>query len=271
VLRGRTQRFGLVLERVLDSHNQQAVLRSAEALGIQEVFVVDPPVQRTEREGEKNKKQREMALKITKSCFKWLTMLSFDSTEACVTALREGGYTIWASDLSDAAECLSNENRGAFEPMPSKIALVIGRESDGVSPEMLAAADRRVFLPMYGFTESFNLSVASSLMLQRLFDWCPDARGDLVTSQPEAASKLRKEWFSELTRNPTAAQAMSHWLAHPDEVEPLADLRRPDGDERISWVPRKIKKREAAALEGRELPEKKRGGGGGTPADGRGV
>ena len=61
-------------------------------------------------------------------------------------------------------------------------------------------------------------TVLTTVTVQRLFDWCPDARGDLVTSQPEAASELRGEWFNELARNPTAAQTMSHWLAHPNEV-----------------------------------------------------
>jgi tRNA G18 (ribose-2'-O)-methylase SpoU len=106
---------------------------------------------------------------------------------------------VWATDLSVEATCL--DDRSAFLPMPPKVAIVIGRESDGVSPELLAACDRRLFIPMYGFTESFNLSVACGLMLQRLFDVCPEARGDL--SEQEKAS-LRAEWFRELANNPTA-------------------------------------------------------------------
>lgn len=58
--------------------------------------------------------------------------------------------------------------------IPPKLAIVIGRESDGVSQEMLREADKRIFLPMYGFTESFNLSVATALVLSRLFDHCPE-------------------------------------------------------------------------------------------------
>ncbi len=51
----------------------------------------------------------------------------------------------------------------------SKVAIVMGREVDGVSQEMLTAADERIYIPMVGFTESFNLSVATALVLQRVF------------------------------------------------------------------------------------------------------
>lgn len=183
ILRWRTGRIAVVLERVMDSHNMQAVLRSVESLGIQYIFVVEPPVERTERE---TKKTREpvIAKKITKSCFKWLTLRRFSTTADCVACLRSEGFEIWATDLSQAAVPMDTEGRRVLaSPMPRKVAVVIGREADGVSEEMLVAAEHRIFLPMWGFTESFNLSVATALILQRIFDWCPEARGDLDEHQ----------------------------------------------------------------------------------------
>lgn len=125
--------------------------------------------------------------------------------------------------------------------MPARLALVIGRESDGVSKEMIAACDKRVYLPMHGFTESFNLSVACALLLQKLFDVCPEARGDLPDAEKAA---LREVWFGELSRNATCRLAAEAWLQSTEAVTPLEDLRRPDHD-RVSWAPPKIKKREA--------------------------
>ena len=172
------------------------MLRSAEALGIQHIFIVDPPLKRNETE---KAKTLAFAKQITKNCQRWLTVRSFPSAEDCLVVLRAEGYAVWATDLS--REAVNMDEPGALLPVPPKVAIVIGRESDGVSPEMLAACDKRLFLPMFGFTESFNLSVACALMLQRLFYVCPEARGDLPEEEKAA---LRASWFSGLARNPTS-------------------------------------------------------------------
>ncbi|CAE8603423.1 unnamed protein product, partial [Polarella glacialis] len=62
---------------------------------------------------------------------------------------------------------------------------VLGTEGEGISPEMLGLADRAVFLPMFGFVQSLNVAVAGAMMLQRLFDLCPNARGDLDSETME--------------------------------------------------------------------------------------
>mmetsp|Transcript_8063 Transcript_8063/g.13112 ORF Transcript_8063/g.13112 Transcript_8063/m.13112 type:complete len:157 (+) Transcript_8063:371-841(+) len=105
---------------------------------------------------------------------------------------------------------------------------------------MLAAADRVVYVPMFGFTESFNLSVATALVLQRLFDWCPQARGDLG---PGARAALRRGWYPALLKSPTARARDLHWLEKADQVKPLKDLRRSNDDHKL-WIPPKVRKRE---------------------------
>jgi tRNA G18 (ribose-2'-O)-methylase SpoU len=194
VLQRRTGRFAIVLEKITDALNQGAVIRSAEAMGIQYIFIVDPPVARRQRD-----KAQAFATKVTKNCNKWLTVRSFETTADCVAFLKYEGWSVWATDLSQTAVCL--DSAGALGALPPRVAVVIGRETDGVSAEMLAACDRRVFLPMHGFTESFNLSVATALVLQRLFDACPEARGDLPD---DVKAGLRREWFEELSRNATS-------------------------------------------------------------------
>jgi tRNA G18 (ribose-2'-O)-methylase SpoU len=194
ILQSRTGRIAIVLERITDSHNHSAVLRSVEAMGIQNVFIVDPPVARNE-----SCKPLAFAKKITKDCYKWLTVRSFSTTTECISALKEDGYEIWATDLSQKSINMDKEKH-LLKPFPSKVAIVIGRESDGVSSELLEVANKRIFIPMYGFTESFNLSVACALVVQRAFDLCPEAHGDLSEDERSA---LRSSWFEELTRNPS--------------------------------------------------------------------
>jgi tRNA C32,U32 (ribose-2'-O)-methylase TrmJ len=75
------------------------------------------------------------------------------------------------------------------------MALVIGRETDGVSKEMLEAADKRVYLPIYGFSESLNLSVAAALIVQQLFFICPEASGSM---EEEERASLRARWYGLL-------------------------------------------------------------------------
>eukprot|EP00434_Breviolum_minutum_P044621 symbB.v1.2.039878.t1/scaffold6847.1/size15061/1 len=80
--------------------------------------------------------------------------------------------------------------------------LVLGTEGDGISETMLKQSHRAVFLPMYGFVQSLNVAVACGMLLQRLFDLCPQARGDL----------------SHETRDLVAHAARARTLRHKQEV-----------------------------------------------------
>lgn len=73
----------------------------------------------------------------------------------------------------------------------------MGNETDGVSTEMLEAAEKRIYLPIHGFSESLNLSVASALVLQKLFYLCPNARGNLTDDEKLV---IRKEWYLKLSK-----------------------------------------------------------------------
>jgi tRNA G18 (ribose-2'-O)-methylase SpoU len=275
VLRGRTGRIRLVLEHCIDSHNHMAVLRTAEAMGIQSIWLVDPApgsfkAPTRVKEGKQDKKVA-ISKKITKGCEAWMDVRHFATITACVAALREEeGLEIWATDLSAEAQVLSWANRPPV--FPRKLAVVIGRESDGVSPEMLAAADRRIYLPMYGFTESFNLSVATALVVSRLMDWCPEARGDL---EKEERDRVRGDWCNvgKLAKSAKVEASLREWLepGKVDRIKPLADLRRPSGSN-VAWVPPKIRKREAisGALTVRDAKKPNLGGGGGSGGGGGG-
>ena len=149
----------------------------------------------------------------------------------CDCAPRVGaGRVLWVTDLSQQADCLSLDPAyGSMPSVPAKMAIVFGSEAVGVSDTMLAAADRRVYLPLHGFADSLNLSVSTALVLQLLFALCPEAVGDLV---PAAKAELRRQWYATLARDQDELDRYTARLSTPPA--PFADLRRADGH-RTGW------------------------------------
>eukprot|EP00198_Chlamydomonas_reinhardtii_P005129 XP_001694465.1 predicted protein [Chlamydomonas reinhardtii] len=176
--------------------------------------------------------------RIARCSSQWLDIRTFPTTAECVAALRADGREIWATDLAQSAILLE----GTAIQLPPRLAIVMGREADGVSAEMLEAANRctglRVCLPMYGYNDSFNLSVATAMVLHHLFLCCPEARGDLT---PERKRALRLEWYGRLAR--TDAQRAEFLARVDDPPPPFGDVRRPD-EHRTAWVPPKIARKE---------------------------
>ncbi|KAI9918965.1 hypothetical protein PsorP6_011575 [Peronosclerospora sorghi] len=248
VLRYRTSRIVLVLEHCMDSHNHQAVLRTAEALGIQHVWLIAANNKQIKTHLDKTKKTS--GKKITKNCAIWLTVREFSSIAACLEALGASGTTIWVTDLSPKAEPLTADNKP--NELPPRLAIVIGRETDGVSNEMLRAAHRRVYLPLFGFSESLNLSVATALVLQRLLEWFPHVRGDLEEDEKQ---QIRETWRSQLVTNPTQAVQAEPWTSGRVPIRPLDDLRR---EKTEAWVPKSVRRREQDMPEVRERFSKRK-------------
>lgn len=204
----------MVLESLYDDFNQQAVLRTADCFGIQNVHVVASDRIKTKRNG------TSVSGAITKNVMPYLTVHRHGTTSQCIEALRSTGHEIWATDLSPGAIKLDSPDL----EIPPKLAVVFGRELDGCSPEILQAADKRVFIPIYGFAESLNLSVAASLVMQSLFTKCPEARGNLTDVEKAA---LRERWYDILGRHSDQQkQLFRSFLANPPP--PLDDLRRLD-------------------------------------------
>src|SRR5690606_19111012 len=145
VISRRTRSLIVVLDQLLDSFNMGAVARTCEGLGLQELHVIEHPNQPYQRHPG-----------VTKGCEKWLDIHRWETFEACRAHLVERGYALWASDRGGGAQPI-RELR-----FDGKLALIFGNERRGVSPEALAAADGRFCIPMRGFVQSFNISVAVS-------------------------------------------------------------------------------------------------------------
>lgn len=254
VLRARTSRLVLVLERPWNDENVQAVLRTAESFGIQHVWTVRPLEAR-----------RRNVRSVTKGSHLWLTERHFATPDECVAALRAERLPIWATELGPGATEVRTP--ADLAPLPPRFALVMGREVDGVSPLLLAAAERRLYLPMRGFTESFNLSVATALVLQRCFDADPTLAGAMDEGE---RAKLRAEWYHRLAgQNPAREVEFATWAAAPPE--PAADAR-PSLESRRPRVPRKLRRKVWPERFGERSPDGRAQGSGvaDTPLEQRG-
>jgi len=150
VLRTRTRFLTVVMEDVYQLHNTSAVLRSCEVFGIQDLHVIEA---RFSRRPDKN---------IALGAEQWVDLYRYGQPGECLKTLREQGYRIIATTPSEDGCPLED-----FEPR-QPAAFLFGTEKEGLSRELLEAADQQVRIPMVGFTESLNISVAASIILYQL-------------------------------------------------------------------------------------------------------
>jgi tRNA G18 (ribose-2'-O)-methylase SpoU len=145
---------------------------NAYRLGVQHLWLIDPQpkaassAQAFAADADELKEHAAFARKATD----WTTIREFSSTAECIKALRAEGRTLWATDLSQHAECLLPPGGSGGEAglrVPEKLAIAFGTESVGCTEELLQAADLRVYLPLRGFADSLNLSVAAALVLHQ--------------------------------------------------------------------------------------------------------
>lgn len=168
VVSGRTLTIAPVIEGVLNTGNVSAVMRTAEAMGFQSMHVVTngQPLKHSER--------------TSQGAYKWLDIHIWESATSCAGALKDQGYRIVVTHLDERAEPLQ-----AFD-FTQKTALVFGNELTGISSEMLQAADASCILPISGFVQSYNVSVAAAIALHHAFSrrvQVLGANGDLTEEQ----------------------------------------------------------------------------------------
>lgn len=149
VLAFRSSRLVPVLENIYDRGNVSAVMRSAEAFGFVQMYLIDKPGARF-----------KAANRVTRGADKWLEIEKFAEPKPAVSALKKSGYQIWATDLNTTH---SIDDLDWSKPL----AIVLGNEKDGVSDEMRSLVDGRFRIPMVGFSQSFNISVAAALIFYR--------------------------------------------------------------------------------------------------------
>jgi len=150
-VKNRTRHVTVALENIFQPHNAAAVLRSCDCFGIQDIHIIE------------NHNKYEPNKEIDMGSSKWLNTIKYSKTEnnttECIQALKAKGYKIVATTPH------TNDSMIDELPLDAPIALLFGTELTGLTDEALELADAYVRLPMYGFTESYNISVSVALAL----------------------------------------------------------------------------------------------------------
>lgn len=153
VLNKRQANLTLVLENVQDPHNISAVMRTAESVGIQDIYILTTKIPRHKKFGAKS----------SSSALKWLSLHQFDNTEECFAALRKNYDVILSTHLNEKAIDLYEVD------FTQKIALVFGNEHEGVSDEAQALVDGNFIIPQVGIIQSLNISVACAVTIYEAY------------------------------------------------------------------------------------------------------
>jgi tRNA (guanosine-2'-O-)-methyltransferase len=187
IIQNRTRHFCVVLENIFQPHNASAVLRSCDLFGVQDVHIIE------------NGNTYTLSEDVAMGSSKWLTMHKYNELEqntvACFDSLREKGYQIVATT--------PHENEVTLDDLPidNKTALVFGTELNGLSDVAMANADAFVKIPMYGFTESFNISVSAALSMFHLTEKMRKSSIHWQLSQAEQID-IQIAWAKGVLRKP---------------------------------------------------------------------
>jgi tRNA (guanosine-2'-O-)-methyltransferase len=169
VLRYRQNNLTVVLENVHDPHNISAVMRSCDAVGISEIYVLNNRIARHKKYGDKS----------SSSASKWMLVHQFTETEKCFEALRAKYHHIYSTHLSENAKDLYQLN------LTESVALVFGNESEGITEETLKRCDGNFIIPQMGIIQSLNISVACAVSIYEAMRQKRDA-GHYAQSSLEA-------------------------------------------------------------------------------------
>jgi tRNA (guanosine-2'-O-)-methyltransferase len=178
VVANRTRTLTVVLEAFCDPQNVNAVLRTCEAFGIQEVHAIEGPMKPYDR----NKK-------ISQNADKWLDVRRWTSTRECLGHLRTEGFAIYATHLDAGAVGLGTLS------FAGRVALVFGNEHRGVSDDALALADATYAIPMRGFVQSLNVSVAAAISIAKAVERRDAERGAVGDLGEAEAEALRERFY----------------------------------------------------------------------------
>lgn len=182
----RTRRVTVVLEDLYQSHNASAVLRTCDCFGIQDVHIIE------------NRNAWTTHKDIERGSTKWLTLHRYNdgdqNTEACLDQLAARGYALVAT---------TPKAKMTLEDLPvdRPLALIFGTEKEGISETAIQRSQYQCRIPMYGFTESFNISVAAAVCLHFLRHRLDSSDIDTSLTADET-QELLTEWSKRVLRNP---------------------------------------------------------------------
>lgn len=191
-------------EHLHHRHNVSAVLRTADSVGIHHIHIVGST-------------RFKPARGPSKGAGHWLQLHHHATVTEAIQAIKEAGYALWVADFADPPVPPSEV------PVDRPVCLWFGAELVGVSPEARAAADGIVTIPMRGFAQSLNISVAAALTMHTVAERARQQHGDAALLTPEDRHDLLAAWFrrdeavlSEEAARQSALQALGEQLVASD-------------------------------------------------------
>lgn len=202
ILPKRTRNIAVVLEQIYDLGNINAVIRSMEGMGYHALHNI------------KNNKLTK-SNRITRGADKWLDINQWDHTKECIQDLKSSGHKIVVTALDERAVPIDEID------FTEKTAICFGCEGFGASKELLELADQTCIIPMDGFSQSYNISVAAALSLQYIQLQRKDKLGYHGDLSPKDERIVRANYYLQSTAKPIE-YLMKHLLAHPNNQEILS-------------------------------------------------
>lgn len=187
VLNHRTHHVTVVLEDIFQSQNASAVIRTCECMGIQDIHIIEMI------------SKYEINRRVLKGANKWMNLHRYrtretNNVEACFQHLHEQGYKILVADPDEDGKSIHD-----VDVTESKVALLFGNELRGVSSYALQHADQKIRIPMYGFTESLNISVSVAICLNALITRLHASSEDFGLSEEEKGA-MRLDWYRKIVK-----------------------------------------------------------------------
>ena len=186
ILQDRTRHFTVVLEDIYQQRNASAVIRSCDIFGIQDVHVIE------------NKYKSKVSRHIAKGSQKWLSFHNYkedkNNTIDCLENIKSKGYQVIATTPHNDS-CVLHD----FD-ITKKSAFVFGVEKAGVSDDVMKNADGFLKIPMVGFTESLNISVAAAIILENLTFKLRNSSVDWALTNEEQKI-LYASWIEKTIKN----------------------------------------------------------------------
>ncbi len=188
----RTNYITVVLEDIFQPHNASAVLRSCDCFGLQDVHIIE------------NRNQYKVNPDVALGSSKWLNLNKYNNTKEntleAISVLKNKGYRIVATTPHSNDVDLEN-----FDLNKGKFALFFGTELTGLSEIMLKNADEFLKIPMFGFTESFNISVSAAIILHHLTYKLRNSNIDWKLT-PEEKDDLKIQWLKQSIKKADAIE-----------------------------------------------------------------
>ena len=186
VLDQRTKHFTVVLEDIYQPHNASAVIRSCDIFGIQDVYTIE------------NEFTNKISRHVARGSHKWVDIHRFkkdiDNTIPCLDHVQNQGYQLIATSPHIDSTYLPD-----FD-ITKKTAFIFGREKEGISDIIKDRADGFLKIPMYGFTESLNISVAVAIILQHVTGKLKASDVDWQL-QPSVKREIYERWVRKTIKN----------------------------------------------------------------------